>query len=146
MHLLLILFSCVFQIASTSDIPDSHAKTYEMAPNVFPLPGVEHGKRILTAVIEQRAKNDADSAWMSVPVDEMNLSLGYRDITFRQLDNAANHAAHWLSQNLPASEPFQSFVYAGPKDLRYSLLAVAAAKVQKVVSKNGSHIQKFEEE
>ena len=111
-----------------------------MAPTAFPLPGIEHGKRILTAVIEQRAKNDADSAWVSVPVDEANLSLGYRDITFWQLNNAANNAAHWLSQNLPTSEPFQCFVYAGPKDLRYSILAVAAAKVQKVVSKNGSLI------
>jgi hypothetical protein len=105
-----------------------------MVPTAFPSLGIEHGKRILTAVIEQRAKNDSDSAWVSVPVDERNLSLGYRDITFWQLNNAANHAAHWLSRNLPTSEPFQCFAYAGPKDLRYAILAVAAAKVQKVVS------------
>lgn len=105
-----------------------------MPSTEFPLPGIEHGKRILTAVIEERAKTGAGGPWLSAPIDETNLSLGYKDITFWQLNNAANHAAHWLNQNLPASEPFQCFAYAGPKDIRYPILAVAAAKVQKVVS------------
>ncbi|KAJ5300979.1 uncharacterized protein N7443_005981 [Penicillium atrosanguineum] len=104
-----------------------------MASTTFPLPGIEHGERILTAVIEQRAKDDASEPWLSVPLDETNLSIGYKDLTFWQLNNAANRAAHWLSENLPTGEPFQCFAYAGPKDLRYPILAVAAAKVQKVM-------------
>lgn len=107
-----------------------------MTSTAFPLQGVEHGKRILTAVIEQRAKDGAASPWLSVPRDETDLSLGFKDITFRQLNDAANRAAHWLNENLPASEPFQCFAYSGPKDLRYPILAVAAAKVQKVVSRS----------
>lgn len=112
-----------------------------MASFTLPLPGVDHGKRILTTVIEQRAKNDADDAWVSVPIDDTNLSLGYQDITFKQLNNAANHVAHWLIKNLPSSERFECFAYAGPKDLRYPILAVAAAKVQKVVSSSRSRVQ-----
>ncbi|BCS13310.1 AMP-binding enzyme [Aspergillus luchuensis] len=100
----------------------------------FPLPGVEHGKRILTSVIEARAKANNTPAWVSVPINDQDLSQGFRDISFKELNNAANHAAHWLKQNLPpTSEPFQCFAYAGPKDLRYQILAVAAAKVQKVM-------------
>lgn len=100
----------------------------------FPLPGVDHGKRIPTSVIEKRAQDGPSSPWISVPIDEQNLSAGYRDISFQQLNNAANSAAHWLSRNLPeTSEPFQCFAYAGPKDLRYPILAVAAAKLKKVV-------------
>ncbi|KAJ9193335.1 hypothetical protein DTO164E3_1939 [Paecilomyces variotii] len=100
----------------------------------FPLPGVDHGRRILASVIEKRAEDGSNSPWISVPIDEQNLSAGYRDISFRQLNNAANSAAHWLSRNLPkTSEPFQCFAYAGPKDLRYQILAVAAAKLQKVM-------------
>ena len=100
----------------------------------FPLPGVEHGQRILTSVIEARAKTNNTPAWVSVPINDQDLSQGFRDISFKELNNAANHAAHWLKQNLPpTSEPFQCFAYAGPKDLRYQILAVAAAKVQKVV-------------
>ena len=105
-----------------------------MSSTTFPLPGIEHGKRILTSVIEQRAKGGSSESWLSVPVDETNLSLGYKDLTFWQLNNAANHAAHWLSENLPTGESFQCFAYTGPKDLRYPILAVAAAKAQKVVS------------
>ncbi|GKZ30777.1 hypothetical protein AbraIFM66950_010214 [Aspergillus brasiliensis] len=100
----------------------------------LPLPGVEHGRRILTSVIEARAKADNTPPWVSVPINDQDLSQGYRDISFKELNNAANHAAHWLRQNLPpTSEPFQCFAYAGPKDLRYQILAVAAAKVQKVM-------------
>ncbi|KAJ5718555.1 hypothetical protein N7488_004201 [Penicillium malachiteum] len=102
------------------------------ASTIFPVPGVEHGKRIITYVIEQRAKSK-DDVWVSLPVDETNLSLGFKDVTFWQFNNAANHAANWLNQNLPASKPFECFAYAGPKDLRYPILAVAAAKVQKVM-------------
>jgi hypothetical protein len=105
-----------------------------MVSTTFPLPGVDHGKRILTSVIEKRAEDSSNSPWISIPINEQNLSSGYRDITFRQLNNAANNAAHWLTQNLPeTSELFQCFAYAGPKDLRYPILAVAAAKLHKVV-------------
>lgn len=102
--------------------------------NIFPFPGVKHGERILVSVIENRASNDSDKPWVSVPVDDQDLSQGYKEINFRQLNNYANHAAQWLTENLPhTSEPFQCIAYAGPKDLRYPILALAAAKLQKVV-------------
>jgi hypothetical protein len=100
----------------------------------FPLPGVQHGQRIMISVLESRARDEPDSPWASVPIDNDDLSKGYRDISFREFNNAVNHAAHWLDQNLPkSSNHFQCFAYAGPKDLRYPVLAAAAGKVQKVV-------------
>ncbi|KAK2734199.1 putative NRPS-like protein biosynthetic cluster [Myotisia sp. PD_48] len=106
----------------------------KMVSTAFPLPDVVHGNRILTTVIEIRAKDSTTEPWVSVPVNNNDLSAGFRDITFQQLNNAANHAARWLNQTLPqTSEPFQAFAYAGPKDLRYAFLAVAAAKLQKVI-------------
>jgi acyl-CoA synthetase (AMP-forming)/AMP-acid ligase II len=100
----------------------------------FPLPGIQHGNRILVSTIEQRAKNDPDSSWVAAPIDNNDISRGYKEITFAEFNNAVNHAVHWLKQNLPAAdEPFQSFAYAGPKDLRYPILAAAAGKLQKVM-------------
>ncbi|RLL96294.1 hypothetical protein CFD26_100885 [Aspergillus turcosus] len=100
----------------------------------FPLPGIQHGNRILFSAIEQRAKNDPDSSWVSAPIDNNDLSRGYKEITFAEFNNAVDHAVHWLQQNLPASdEPFQSFAYAGPKDLRYPIIAAGAGKLQKVI-------------
>ncbi|KAJ0413539.1 hypothetical protein BJY00DRAFT_58408 [Aspergillus carlsbadensis] len=105
-----------------------------MAQPISPLPGVKHGNRIPISTLEYRAKNEPQSPWVSVPIDEQDLSRGYRDITYREVNNAANHTAHWLARNLPhSSEPFQTFAYAGPKDLRYQLLAWAAAKLHKVL-------------
>ncbi|KAE8144949.1 AMP-binding enzyme [Aspergillus avenaceus] len=99
----------------------------------FPLPGVKHGRRIAVSVIEQRAQ-EPDSPWASVPIDNNDLSKGFKDLSYYQLNNAANHAARWLSQHLPAtSEPFQCFAYAGPKDIRFPILEIAAAKLQKVI-------------
>lgn len=106
--------------------------------NIFPLPGVKHGERILVSVIENRA-NDSGKPWVSAPVDDKDLSKGYKDINFRQLNKYTNHAAQWLTKNLPkTSEPFQFIAYAGPKDLCYPILALAAAKLQKVVCMGGS--------
>ncbi|KAL3458988.1 AMP-binding enzyme [Aspergillus heterothallicus] len=102
--------------------------------SALPLPGVRHGKRIIATVIEERAKKENDTPWVVHPIDDNDLSRGFQEVSFRQLNNAANHAAHWLKENLPdTSEPFQTFAYAGPKDLRWSILTVAAAKTQKVL-------------
>ncbi|KAL3443935.1 hypothetical protein BJX65DRAFT_311412 [Aspergillus insuetus] len=105
-----------------------------MSEPTSPQPATNRGKRILISALEARAKNEPQSPWMSVPIDDRNLSRGYRDITYSEVNNAANHTAHWLARNLPESlKPFQAFAYAGPKDLRYQLFALAAAKLQKVL-------------
>lgn len=105
-----------------------------MSDPIFPLPGVQHGQRVIVSAIESRTRSSTDKPWVSVPVNEQDLSQGHRDISFRQLNNYANHAVRWLSDSLAeTSKPFQCFAYAGPKDLRYPILAVAAAKLQKVV-------------
>lgn len=101
---------------------------------VFPLPGVQHGNRFVPSVIDELAHTEPSCPWISLPVDDSDLSKGYREVTYGQFANYINHAARWLESNLPSSgEPFQPFAYAGPKDLRYPILAVAAGKIGKVV-------------
>jgi acyl-CoA synthetase (AMP-forming)/AMP-acid ligase II len=102
--------------------------------SLLPLPGVDHGQRVLISVIEHKARTQPNSTWVSYPIDENDLSQGFRNISYHQLEMAANRAAYWLEKNLPQSSvAFQTFAYAGPKDLRYPILAVAAGKLQKVV-------------
>lgn len=100
----------------------------------LPLPGVQHGHRIVISIIDQIAAETPQAAWVSVPVSESDLSKGWKDISYAQLNNAVGHAVSWLKANLPASaDDFQPFAYLGPKDLRYAAFAVAAAKLGKVV-------------
>ncbi|PQE08772.1 AMP-binding enzyme protein [Rutstroemia sp. NJR-2017a BVV2] len=100
----------------------------------LPLPGVRHGERLSISILDERAQSEPQSPWVSMPIDDGDISKGFKDITYGQFANAVNHAAHWLVRHLPPStEPFQSFAYAGPKDLRYPILAMAAGKVGKVV-------------
>jgi hypothetical protein len=100
-------------------------------PNLFPCPGMTHGKRILVFIVENKTTHDLCKPWVSVPVNDQDLSEGFNYVNFGQFNN---YAAQWLHKNLPQTDqPFQCLAYAGPKDLRYPILALAAAKLRKVV-------------
>ena len=103
--------------------------------DICPFPGIKHGERIIASVIEEKAK-DSSMIWVATPVQPTDLNLGFKNVTYRQLDEAANRAAKWLQNSLPQTgEVFQSFAYVATKDIRYGVFAVAAAKLQKVVSR-----------
>ncbi|KAF2179124.1 putative AMP-binding enzyme [Zopfia rhizophila CBS 207.26] len=88
------------------------------------------GSRLLVALIDEHATTDPLRVWAAVPVDDGDLTKGFHDITYRAFANAINHAACWLQNHLPpAAGPFETVAYAGPKDIRYPIIAVAVAKV-----------------
>ncbi|KAL8829947.1 MAG: hypothetical protein Q9191_001719 [Dirinaria sp. TL-2023a] len=101
---------------------------------MLPVPHDRHGQRTVLSALQERVESDPLNSCISVPIDDQDLAKGYRDITYGQFENAVNYAAHWLNGQLPPSTgPFSSFANAGPKDLRYPILAVAAGKLGKVV-------------
>ncbi|KAL8898242.1 MAG: hypothetical protein Q9207_006806 [Kuettlingeria erythrocarpa] len=88
-----------------------------------------YGQRLLARVIDEYAGTQPDRAWAAIPRSD-DLTQGFRDITFRQFAQAIDRAAFWLEDRLGASDgSFETFAYAGDKDLRYSIIAVAAVKV-----------------
>lgn len=98
-----------------------------------------YGKRLVASLINSYAANDPERVWASVPRDDHNLSRGFLDITYKQFANAINHASWWLKRNTDPSNNLQSsdsevLAYAGPKDMRYPILAVAVVKVGKQVN------------
>ncbi|KAF2734533.1 AMP-binding enzyme [Polyplosphaeria fusca] len=104
-------------------------------PNVNPDPLDEvhrPGYRHLTQLIEHIAAHDADRTWAAMPLDDKNLSLGFRDISFGQFANAVKHCAHWLADKLPKSkQPFETVAYTGKKDVRYPIIAMALARLER---------------
>jgi len=93
-----------------------------------------YGERLIASVIDYYANKEPGRVWASVPRSE-DLSKGFKDITYKQFANAINHASWWLEYSLGKSKGnFEIFAYAGPKDLRFPILAVAAVKVGRQVS------------
>lgn len=92
------------------------------------------GRRLLVTLIDRYAVEEPLSVWGVIPLDEQVLSEGFRDITYGNFANAINIAASWLQERLPPPTcDFQTIAYVGPKDVRYPIIAVAAAKLQRKV-------------
>lgn len=92
-----------------------------------------YGQRLLARVIDDYAANQPDRVWAAIPRSN-DLTQGFRHITFRQFAQAIDRAAFWLEDHLGASDgSFETFAYAGDKDLRYSIIAVAAVKIGRKV-------------
>jgi hypothetical protein len=90
----------------------------------------------LPTVIDEQALSRSTDILYSIPNDDNDLSQGFLDITCGRFANAINHAASWLHANIGESTVegnFDVIAYTGPNDLRYPILAVAAAKVGKQV-------------
>jgi hypothetical protein len=93
-------------------------------------------ERLLPTVIDQQALSRPMDTLYAIPKDNNDLSKGFADVTCRRFANAINHAAGWLHENVGESTvegAFDVIAYAGPNDLRYPILAIAAAKLGKQV-------------
>lgn len=92
------------------------------------------GERLIVSLIDSYAVDDPDRAWASLPKDGEDLTKGFVDVNYKQFANAINHAAWWLEKQFPGrAGSFETLAYAGPKDVRYPILAVAAVKCGKQV-------------
>jgi hypothetical protein len=94
------------------------------------------GSRLLPTLVDHYATDNVSRVpWATIPIDNTDLSQGFKDITYSQLANAVNHAAGWLLKNLPAATTeFETIAYVGPKDIRYPILTLAVAKLGRKVS------------
>lgn len=93
------------------------------------------GECLLSSAIDEQALTHPNDIFYSIPKDDNDLSQGFFDITCSRFANATDHAAAWLHAKIDekAIDPFDAIAYQGPNDLRYPILAVAAAKVGRKV-------------
>lgn len=101
--------------------------------------------QLIPTIIDHNASHNSQKAFASIPVDNNDLSQGFRDITYFELRRAVDKAAFWLEETLgPAKNEvisksddqreetprssFPTFAFYGTRDLRYSIFAVAAMK------------------
>lgn len=85
---------------------------------------------LLQDTIDEQALSQPNDIYYSIPKDDNDLSQGFVDISCGKFANAVNHAATWMQSALGKASTDSSNViaYQGPNDLRYPILALAAAK------------------
>lgn len=65
----------------------------------------QKGQRLIANVIDFYASNDPTRVWATTPVDDEDLSKGYKDITYKEFANAINHASWWLNERSSVNSP-----------------------------------------
>lgn len=86
------------------------------------------GQRLFPVVIDERARDEPDMVWCSLPYDDADLSQGYEDITYAVFANAINKLSWFLVKNVGRPTNFESIAYFGSPDIRYHMMQMAAAK------------------
>lgn len=93
---------------------------------------MNYGRRLVPVIIDEAAKNTPERIYASIP-KSADLSEGFKDINYRTFANAINRASFWLDLHLAKGGISEKFAYTGPKDLRYTVLTVAAIKTGREV-------------
>lgn len=80
----------------------------------------KRGEEAVPVRIDHLAASEPHKICFSIPNCRTDPSQGWRDISFRDFANAANHAAHYLSKTLGGqSDKLDCIAYVGPNDVRY---------------------------
>lgn len=89
----------------------------------------QYGKRLLVSIVDDRAQNEPDREWVSIP-NTSNPRDGWKKVTYKQAANAINRVAHKLvsSTGRPVMGDFPTVAYIGPNDVRYLVFALGAIK------------------
>lgn len=94
-----------------------------------PTPPPNCGRRLLPVVIDERAHDEPNRPWASIPIDDWELAQGYEDVTYGQLARAIDRLAWLIERSMGGrSAAFETVAYLGVPDIRYHMMEMAACK------------------
>lgn len=105
---------------------------------------------LLPNIIDHLARETPEALFAEYPVSPLSYEEGYRKVTYKDLANAINGAAWWLSEMLGPSKNHEVLTYIGPNDVRYTVLILAAIKTGYVLlltsprNSVAAHVKLFE--
>jgi acyl-CoA synthetase (AMP-forming)/AMP-acid ligase II len=85
------------------------------------------GRRLLTAVVDDVAQTNPQQKLSVIPND-LDVSQGFRDVTFRDLAHAVNAFSWWLEKLIGKAEPDETVAYMGRNDILYLIFILACNK------------------
>lgn len=93
---------------------------------------MEYGRRLFPQVVDHLALTEPNRIFASIPKSPTELSTGFQDVTMARLAMMVNSLAKWLEDrigtNIPTTE-FRTIAYAGPSDIRYTIIFLAIIKI-----------------
>lgn len=92
------------------------------------MPTPDCGRRLLPAVIDQRARDEPERPWCSLPRDDYDLSKGFENISFARFANGINQLAWLIEKAIGKSTSFETIAYLGVTDIRYHMVQMAVCK------------------
>lgn len=96
-------------------------------------------KQLLNSIVDETARATPDLVYAELPKSPVDLSQGFRQVTYRDFANGIDAVAWWLRKNLGPSETFETLTYIGPNDLRHNLLLLGAVKAGYKVQTHAVH-------
>lgn len=85
-------------------------------------------KQLLPNIVDGMAKARPEALYAEMPASYNSYDKGYRKITYRELANAINGIAWFLTEQLGLGEGFETLAYVGPNDLSYPIIILGAVK------------------
>jgi len=93
------------------------------------------GQRLLTQVLDYRAKVQPDGLFAKVPLVLDDHRPGWRDVTYGELAHAVDYTAWWIEKSIGVSKKPETLTYMGANDMRYIIVALACLKTGHSVSR-----------
>lgn len=88
---------------------------------------------LIPTVVDHFAQVKGDEIYTEFPISPVNYEEGYRKVTWKDLANAVNGVAKWLTEKLGPGNG-EALAYVGPNDVRYPALCLGAIKAGYCVS------------
>lgn len=99
----------------------------ELLPIIRNAEGTIYGERLLTHVVESRAKSKPTRIVLGLP-NSPDISQGLREYNYKELANAIDNLAWWLEEKLGGRGNFETVAYLGVQDPRYIIFTLACMK------------------
>ena len=91
-----------------------------MDSTATPKDGPQYGRRLIPTLVDEMAASNPDHIYSSIPRNKY-FSVGFDDVTYRDLARAVNRAAFWLQREVGKSVDFETIAYLGPSKTRVLL-------------------------
>jgi acyl-CoA synthetase (AMP-forming)/AMP-acid ligase II len=90
-------------------------------------------QRTLLRITDDIAVSDPDRLYCVQSIS-LDVSQGWKDITFSGLVAAANRMAQWIEQNVAPSGTSETLAYVAINDVRYVAFVLACMRLRHTVS------------